>query len=669
MFDSSQLQQLALAGHGMLPQTFGTPAPGSGGAVSLTQMLQAATTQQAQQLLGTQLALMEQHRKYEQTQAMLAQASLAAAMMSQQQEEPLQQRVNMEPALAPPPGLHASAPLPTGMTLRLAANGVGMQQNGLREPQMQMVGSGNRQPHASRRMSKREPLTHSRYPPKEAMKTAPTSMLQPYAKEEHNSLRNFLEEDLQNVDKRCVFTARRINKLGFKSKDFLHKHFSKYGEVVEVFVTHPRSKPEFAGAPPKMRPGNFGIVVMKSQEDVQRILALGSEQMVRQIQIRVNMFEAKAEEKAEESSGSNNGKDGSGSGKDGYSSNTGTTTASAFSQGDAGSSGDNPNDENDSDTSQRGMSQQGEAASTQEESGTNSTFACDPQKVTIPSGKNADRPWNHTTETLAKVQRLRQEADAIDLLLSGANQTASLPTSASDVAVVASMLASETAALETRPQIELDSQIESDRFTSYSYTQQPPMPPMPPCDWMQSLMNPQSEKSMKPQASSTPISEPASPDSHCTGTLSSHLMEVSAEDPACVFVARQLHRLGFQSREKLRQHYSQYGKVLRVLVADKRVKAFPGVNTQRKTRPGGLGLILMKNSASVRKILADGQEQYVHGHKILIQPYEGPRTNTLVIDEASSQAASGGCEFPEGDEGKEASAHDTELESPLRLWC
>merc|ERR1719387_2742792 len=186
----------------------------------------------------------------------------------------------MEPSLAPPPGLHASAPLPTGMTLRLAANGVGMPQNGLRDPHM--VGSGNRQPRG--RMSKREPKhTSNHYTPKEAMQTGPTSMLQPYEKE-HNSLRNFLEEDLQNVDKRCVFTARRINKLGFKSKDFLHKHFSKYGEVVEVFVTHPRSQPEFAGAPPKMRPGNFGIVVMKSQEDVQRILALGSEQMVRQIQ-------------------------------------------------------------------------------------------------------------------------------------------------------------------------------------------------------------------------------------------------------------------------------------------------------------------------------------------------------------------------------------------------
>merc|ERR1719498_1930584 len=145
-------------------------------------------------------------------------------------------------------------------------------------------------------------------------------------------------------------------------------------------------------------------------------------------------------------------------------------------------------------------------------------------------------------------------------------------------------------------------------------------------------MNPQSEKSMKPQAAATPISEPASPDSHCTGTLSSHLMEVSTEDPACVFVVRQIHKLGFQSREKIFQHYSQFGKVLRVLVADKRVKAFPGANGQRKTRPGGLGLIVMRSGASVSKILALGSEQCIDGHNVVIQAYEGPRTSNLMVD-------------------------------------
>lgn len=599
----------------MLPQTFGSPMPGAGG---LQQMLQAAS---AQQMLGTHLALMEQQRKYEQSQAnnpamhmlhhlqesqaMLTQATLA--VMAQQQE----QQVNMEPALIPPPGLPASAPLLTGMTLRLAANGVSVPQNVHRSNEPQMVGRRGRPS-----MPKRE---H-----KEFMQTGADSMLQPRDKE-HNSLRNFLEEDLQNVDKRCVFTARRINKLGFKSKEFLHKHFSKYGEVVEVFVTHPRSKPEFPGAPPKMRPGNFGIVVMKSPEDVQRILALGSEQMVKQILIRVNIFEAKADESS-----------GSGGGKDGSSSNTGTTTASSqwgsISQGDAGSGGDNPNDENDSDESQRGMSQMGEDTSTQVETGMSNALSRDPQKVAIHTGTNADPRMQRLLRKEA--QRLRAEADAI---LAVAEQAAALPTSTSPSDVTAAVA----------------SMLDSEGFVSHGYPQAP-MPPLPPCDWMKTPT----------KAASPPASEAVSPDSHCTGTLSSHLMEVSAEDPACVFVARQLHRLGFQSREKLRQHFSQYGKVLRVLVADKRVKAFPGVNTQRKTRPGGLGLILMKNAASVRKILSDGQEQYVYGQKVLIQPYEGPKTNTLVIDEAAF--ASGGHESPEGNEGKAASATEFATE-PVRL--
>merc|ERR1719359_346787 len=42
-------------------------------------------------------------------------------------------------------------------------------------------------------------------------------------------------------------------------------------------------------------PGTSGFVVMKTPEAVQRILAEGSEQRVRHVQVRVTMFEAKGE--------------------------------------------------------------------------------------------------------------------------------------------------------------------------------------------------------------------------------------------------------------------------------------------------------------------------------------------------------------------------------------
>jgi len=252
-----------------------------------------------------------------------------------------------------------------------------------------------------------------------------------------------------------------------------------------------------------------------------------------------------------------------------------------------------------------------------------SSLPQDPQKVPIHVTGEGDVQWNVAKHLMRKeAERLRAEADAIMAVAAETSSLHSLPSG--QASLVASML--ESAGLEG---------FEHESFGSPGYVQ-PPLPPLPPCEWLASGNVPISSLGVVPESVT-------STEASCmNGTLSAHLMEMSSEDPACVFVARQLHKLGFQSREKLRQHYSQYGKVLRVLVADKRVKAFPGTSGQRKTRPGGLGLVVMKTAASTQKILEMGSEQIVYGHKVIVQPYEGPKTNTMMFDDAFTPVASGG---------------------------
>jgi hypothetical protein len=87
-------------------------------------------------------------------------------------------------------------------------------------------------------------------------------------------------------------------------------------------------------------------------------------------------------------------------------------------------------------------------------------------------------------------------------------------------------------------------------------------------------------------------------------TLRSHLKEVSNLDPACIFVARKIHTLGFHSHKRLREHYSQFGLVVKVLVAHRKLKAIPdanGVLGLPRKRPGSLGLIVMKHASSSKR--------------------------------------------------------------------
>merc|ERR1719421_1283868 len=76
---------------------------------------------------------------------------------------------------------------------------------------------------------------------------------------------------------------------------------------------------------------------------------------------------------------------------------------------------------------------------------------------------------------------------------------------------------------------------------------------------------------------------------------------------------------GLNSREIMTEHFSKYGRVDRVLVAQTKVKLHRGALMRH--RPGSLGLVLMETPEVVKTILSYGEAQEVGGHMISLQAF------------------------------------------------
>jgi hypothetical protein len=105
-------------------------------------------------------------------------------------------------------------------------------------------------------------------------------------------------------------------------------------------------------------------------------------------------------------------------------------------------------------------------------------------------------------------------------------------------------------------------------------------------------------------------------------SMRAHLIELNNEDPDRVFIVRKIHKLGAASRNVLVQHYSRYGEVVRIFVADSKVKAAVNSRNQPALRPGNLGFIVMSTRDAVRRILADGGDQCVGRNIIRVQKFQ-----------------------------------------------
>jgi len=576
-----------------------------------------------------------------QTQAARVRAEVMAAVqwaqLKREVEQELVEQQLAQPNLRPPPGLYAGAvdhplapnpfeqqpqkvtQLPPTALLAAALEQQAMHLSAKPQPpaprqaapklaQAQQTGKAHRGQQQQQRT--------------ERQAAPPTSLASNSAKDAgHETMRSHLQA-LRNEDSRCIFIARRIGKLGFRSKEILERFFHRYGPVRTVLVAHSKVKPfgDAAESHQRKRPGNFGLVLMKDPSAVERILGEGPSLTVAGVDIQVQPFykvqqseEAEGEEVQEAGSRNDTIEDDCLSEKSLHGNNSDNTS-----------------------TTHSGIAQHRQTSSA-----SSSDEALAPVDRNASSDNLVQRPLEvHPRKTSAQGE-LPQDADLVDVLQE------------------LSQLTKETAYLAHWGQVkfkQLEEQCQQ-RAAQLQETEQPScgsdsgflggagLPAT--AATLKHSSNPnvhpvaaaaaarpgktgaKAESSTKEKLNNQSkmriqmacFSEAAEP---VKDTLRSHLTQLTGEDEKCIFIARRINKLGFSSREILQKHFSKYGEVARVLVAHSRVRNIRETNGQVWVRPGGLGLIVMKDAQVVQKILEMGEEQNVAGHTVRVQAFQRP---------------------------------------------
>jgi hypothetical protein len=112
-------------------------------------------------------------------------------------------------------------------------------------------------------------------------------------------------------------------------------------------------------------------------------------------------------------------------------------------------------------------------------------------------------------------------------------------------------------------------------------------------------------------------------------TLSTSLQLLSGEEPDCLFIVRRINKLGFKAARKLKQHFSTYGSVVRVLVAHSTVRQHGDPQSHARRRPSSLGFVHMATADAVGQVLALGLEQEVDGSVIRVQRFERQHMSSI----------------------------------------
>jgi len=455
-----------------------------------------------------------------------------------------------------------------------------------------------------------------------------------------DTLRRHLE-DLKNVDERCIFITRRINKLGFRSRVPLEQHFARYGKVVQVLVAHSKVKPfQHSSSVPRTRPGNFGLIVMDSPEAVQQVLAEGVEQVVAGVQIQVQMFERPKDELLSEESDDK--------GQDAFDlQEVAAVAAAAGAPNDPAASGAYlQRDHTAKMWRYQSPSRTAGASSPAAQVDVSSqltTVLQELSRIAVESDQlhYLTREQSMHTASLAQwaqqsLRTLEEQCQQKIEELSMASCGLTLPQMLSGGAIPPHVIASwqeGQAALAGELSNELQAALAEERAHENEAA---------------AVEGSDGKDSSAKQAKWQPAvrkacktRDPEGTQQQSRDTLRSHLTQLSKEDPKCIFIARRINKLGFRSREVLRAHFSHYGEVYKVLVAHSKVKPFRDSDGQLKTRPGGLGLVVMKNAAVVEKILAEGEEQLVAGHQIRVSGFEKPQVTYNHVAAGGSNSGSG----------------------------
>merc|ERR550532_3560496 len=122
---------------------------------------------------------------------------------------------------------------------------------------------------------------------------------------------------------------------------------------------------------------------------------------------------------------------------------------------------------------------------------------------------------------------------------------------------------------------------------------------------------------------------------HCRLTIAESLQELESEEAACVISVRQIHVLGMNAPEILREHCTRYGAVKKVLLSNASEKSRDCAFAER-LRPSRFGFVVMERAEDAAAMLAEGSEQVVDGKTISVRGFirlQGGESATVGEDE------------------------------------
>jgi len=104
------------------------------------------------------------------------------------------------------------------------------------------------------------------------------------------SLRDDLER-LKEYDAQQCLIVRRIKRLGLGSPEILREHFSGFGGVKEMLISHSFEKKSAKCRADRVRPAALGFIVMDSVAGAQAALHAGPTVMIGDVDVEVKIFE------------------------------------------------------------------------------------------------------------------------------------------------------------------------------------------------------------------------------------------------------------------------------------------------------------------------------------------------------------------------------------------
>lgn len=124
-------------------------------------------------------------------------------------------------------------------------------------------------------------------------------------------------------------------------------------------------------------------------------------------------------------------------------------------------------------------------------------------------------------------------------------------------------------------------------------------------------------------------------------TMKAQLQALQLEDPATIFIARRINKLGFASAELLQMYFDNYGPVKGIYVSHSRVKSLQANGDRRlpdsqwRLRAAALGFVVMQDASATARILADGPEHVINGAVVRVHMFH---RRTFVDDDKHGYA-------------------------------